>query len=121
MDRDVGRSAEDYVAALQETITGPHDRECLACYVSRMLNEHGCDNTLRWSERWQHSCASRATTLADRLARRGGYCDCEVLLNVYPERLLDDGEEVPVCRGVSRRGSTKPCPLPTRRQCHWSE
>lgn len=112
METDPGANAESYVAALQTTLTTPRDRECLACFVGRMLDEFGCDNTLRWSEHWRDRCAPRATALADRLCRRGGFCDCEVLLNVYPERLIEDDETVPVCVGVSRRGSTKPCALP---------
>ncbi|RZS37730.1 uncharacterized protein DUF2695 [Herbihabitans rhizosphaerae] len=107
--------AERYVAEVQELLTAPRDRECLACYVERMVDEFGCDNTLRWAEHWRDASAPRATALRKRLNAGGGYCDCEVLLNVYPERLPSDVDDpLTPCDGVSRRGSTKPCakPLP---------
>lgn len=111
MDIDSAVLAEGYVGELQDVLIAPRERECLPCYVTRMLAEFGCTGTLRWSEHWRDTCAPRATALADRLGSRGGFCDCEVLLNVYPERLVEEGEPVPACAGVSRRGSTQPCLL----------
>ncbi|MGH3907883.1 MAG: DUF2695 domain-containing protein [Pseudonocardiaceae bacterium] len=102
-------TAEDYLSELQATLTAPRERECLPCYVGRMLAEFSCSGTLRWSEHWRNICAPRATALADRLASRGGFCDCEVLLNVYPEKLAEEDAPPPACTGVSRRGSTRPC------------
>ncbi len=90
--------------------TEPGERECLRCYVMRMVAESGCDNSLRWTIRWRDLRAPRSTGLLNRLARRGGICcDCEVAMNVfwpdYPaERLL-------TCGGVSSAGSTEPCEL----------
>lgn len=78
-------------------------------------------HTLRWCLHWRDTCAPRATALADRLGDRGGFCDCEVLLNVYPDRLVEDGQTPPSCAGVPRRGTTRACraqlptPKPTRR------
>lgn len=101
---------ESYVAELQEVLTAPRERECLACYVLRMLDSFGCDNTLRWARRWRDSCAPRATGLERRLERRGGFCDCEIAFNVYQDQmLLEDDQELPTCLGVTRRGSTQPC------------
>ncbi len=108
MDTDAATFAEGYLANLQTTLTAPRDRECLACYVSRVVDEFGCDGSLRWSLHWRDACAPRATALADRLADRGGFCDCEVLLNVYRDRQPEDGRPE-ACAGVSRRGSTRPC------------
>ena len=93
--------------------------ECLACYVSRMLEELGCNATLRWARRWRDARAPRATALERRLATRGGFCDCELFLNVWvpsassrsqakPDMAADSMSQA--CRG-SRRGSTQPCRL----------
>lgn len=101
---------DSYVAGLQDQLTAPEDRECLACYVLRMLEEFGCDNKLRWASHWRDRCAPRATALERGLEDRGGFCDCEVAFNVYPElMLLEEGQPRPACLGVSRRGSTRPC------------
>lgn len=101
-------TAETYVGEMHAAMTAPHDRECLVCYLIRMLGEFGCDGSHRWVERWRADQAPRATALLDRLGRQGGFCDCEVVVNVYPHRLPEEGEPVPACRGVAR-GSTKPC------------
>ncbi|MPZ00622.1 MAG: DUF2695 domain-containing protein [Actinophytocola sp.] len=107
--------AESYVAEVQERLTTPGERECLACYVQRMLGEFGCDNTLRWALRWRDLRAPRATALHRSLEDRGGFCDCEVALNVYPDYMtLDAAGPLPECVGVARRGSTWPCRAPRR-------
>ncbi|MGQ0845302.1 MAG: DUF2695 domain-containing protein [Sporichthyaceae bacterium] len=90
--------------------TVPRDRECLPCYLGRMLAEFGCNNRLRWALVWRDHAAPNATALHRSLQSRGGYCDCEVLFNVYPDALPEDADAAAVpCRGVSRRGSTLPC------------
>lgn len=114
MTTNVATVAEDMVATLSEALTRPGERECLTCYLSRMLDAFGCDNRLRWAEHWRDRNAPQATALARRLQQRGGYCDCEVMLNVYPQLLLEEDEPQPPCLGVSRRGSTRPCQLPAR-------
>jgi hypothetical protein len=88
--------------------TEPWESECLPCYIIRMLGEFGCDNTLRWAARWRDLRAPDAPDLEDELADQGGYCDCEVALNVHPEQMLRDSQVVP-CAGVSWRRSTEPC------------
>ncbi|HEX6403470.1 MAG TPA: DUF2695 domain-containing protein [Pseudonocardiaceae bacterium] len=111
MNLDAAPDAEAYVADLQSALITPLDRECLVCYLLRMVGEFGCDGTHRWTLRWRELSAPRATALLRRLANRGGCCcDCEVLMNVYPERLPeDDSAPLPRCAGISRRGSTAPC------------
>ena len=117
---------------LSTALTHPHERECLLCYVYRML-EYGCTG-LRWAVRYRDLRAPRATALERRLGRRGGYCDCEIFLNGYepahelwtPERehdedgvtCIDDAgwpEQLPACRGV-RAGSTQGCTLWVRQR-----
>jgi hypothetical protein len=110
MDDESVAAAERYVTELRNELTEPHDRECLACYVGRMVGEFGCDNKLRWIRRWRDTCATRAAALERRLESWGGYRDCEVAFNVYPGQMIyDDEEDMRPCAGVSRRGSTAPC------------
>jgi hypothetical protein len=48
---------------------GPHDR--------------GCDNTLRAAKAWAQKEKVPWPWLRQLLEERGGFCDCEVLLNVF--------------------------------------
>ncbi len=105
----------------------PGPRECVVCFVERMTRAYGCGNWLTWALRWRDERAPRATALAERLGRMGGYCDCEVLMNAYArpdwlaaesrewdeEQAVDpavdlDDPEPPPCAGV-RGGSTQAC------------
>jgi hypothetical protein len=101
--------AEREIAELARRITDPGPRECLRCYLIRMLDAFGCDNTHRWTTKWRDMRAPRATALLERLASCGGCCDCEVIFNVYPRYPATD--RILPCAGVSRAGSTKPCQL----------
>jgi hypothetical protein len=88
----------------------PGERECLRCYVMRMVSEYGCDNTHRWVTKWRDLRAPRSKGLLQWLSRRGGVCcDCEVMMNVWPDYPVS-GRLLP-CAGVSRPGSTDPCHL----------
>jgi len=127
--------AEQVLADASLALLGPEPRECLLCYVHRMLMEFGCDGRLRFAGHFRDVRAQRATALERRLGRTGGYCDCEVFLNGYdlrPQYLVPDAAEppevfededggeltwpqrLPPCTGV-RAGSTQPCRLWWRR------
>lgn len=98
------------LARLSRRLTEPGERECLRCYLIRMITNFGCDNTHRWTRLWRDLRAPRATALVGRLARLGACCcDCEVIMNVYKD-YPDTGEALP-CAGVARAGSTRPCGL----------
>ncbi len=43
-------------------LTTPRQMECVFCYVDRMLDDFGCDNTLRWAVHWRELRAPRATS-----------------------------------------------------------
>ena len=64
----------------------PDRGECLRCYLDRMVGTRGCDTSLRFTSRW---LAGSSFTNPGRLLRwfesSGGYCDCEVLMNVLPD------------------------------------
>jgi hypothetical protein len=113
---------------LATELTVPHERECLLCYVHRML-ELGCTG-LRSATRYRDLKAPRVTGLERRLSSMGACCcDCEILLNAFelarefwmPEREYEENgatyytepeppEQLPDCRGA-RAGSTKGCTL----------
>jgi len=112
----IDQEAELLVRSLAVRLTDPTTDECLLCFIARMLDEFGCDCTLRFALRYRDLRAPPATGLADRLGRVGGFCDCEVFLNGYrmAERLLEydaDGEaewpdDAGVWRGATRLDST---------------
>jgi hypothetical protein len=114
MTDDIAEVVEAELVALSVTLTEPDDRECLRCFLLRMTSEFGCTGTHRWTIRWRDVRAPRATGLPARLADLGGGCDCEVLLNVFPQyprttRLLP-------CAGQPRSGSAVPCDLRSLRR-----
>ena len=102
--------------------------QCVACYVARMVADHGCDHTLRWAQQFRDLQSPTATGLERRLERAGGSCDCEILSRGYGlarhlmvrDLATDELEapaELPDCSGV-RRTSTKPCANWQRRRGH---
>ncbi len=112
---------ERELAVLAFQLTTPRLRECVLCFVHRMLDEFGCDGRLRWACHWRGLRAPQATALERRLAQRGGYCDCEIFDNgwspvgdaVTYDAAIDEWRwrgARPTCRGV-RRGSSQPCCL----------
>jgi hypothetical protein len=109
MDTSAADAAERELAEMSQRLTEPGKRECLRCYLVRMVNAFGCDNTHRWTAHWRDLRAPRAAALLDRLADLGGFCDCEVLFNVYPS--YPETDRILACTGVSRAGSTQPCKL----------
>jgi hypothetical protein len=49
------------------------------------LGEQGCDNTLRAAQAWARREKVRWGWLRNVLEDRGGFCDCEVLMNVLEQ------------------------------------
>lgn len=114
MTESIADAVEAELIQLSKLLTEPGPRECLRCYLIRMLNEFGCNNTHRWTRQWRDSRAPRARSLIERLQRRGACCcDCEVIFNVFTD-YPETGHPLP-CAGVSRAGSTQPCDLRSRR------
>jgi Protein of unknown function (DUF2695) len=124
----IDEEAEQLLRAAAAELTAPGERECLVCFVARMLDEFGCDNTLRFATRYRDLHAPRAHALERRLGDMGGYCDCEVLLNGYQlSRHLLERDEYDELRSPERRpdcgrvrlGSTQPCGNWERQRCGW--
>src|SRR4051794_40848267 len=74
---------ESYLRNWVAEVSKLRDKECLCCYVARMLDEFPCDGSLRHALHYRDVIAPRATALARRLGNLGGYCDCEIFLNGY--------------------------------------
>ncbi|MGY2875385.1 hypothetical protein ACVW00_002575 [Marmoricola sp. URHA0025 HA25] len=113
-DLGIDQEAEAIVRALADRATAPRPRECLACFVARMLEEFGCDCTLRFARHYRDVRAPRASGLERRLGSMGGFCDCEIFLNGLQRADLSREEDPapppPPCRGA-QRGSTQACGL----------
>jgi hypothetical protein len=117
-DVAIDEQAVQLMRGMAQRLTQPRPGECVLCFVARMLDDFGCDNTLRFASSYRDQLAPRATGLERRLGNMGGFCDCEIFLNAMtlaPQlRTYDaDGEEIaverpPACAGV-RRGSTQGC------------
>jgi Protein of unknown function (DUF2695) len=87
-----------------------HPRECVLCYVHRMVTAFGCDGTLRWLVRWRDRRAPRAMALPDRLTAGGARCDCELITDDWAAmRAPDDpgAREPEPCAGSP--GAALPC------------
>ncbi|MGD0560288.1 MAG: DUF2695 domain-containing protein [Streptosporangiaceae bacterium] len=86
----------------------PAERECLRCYLRRLLSNLGCDGTKTWTTRWTRRRAPRDTGLLRRIENLGGCCcDCEVLLNVWEEQ---EDADVGPCSGTTHEDPLVPCP-----------
>jgi len=109
MTKNIAETVETELIALSGALTEPAERECLRCFLLRMISEFGCDGTHRWTIRWREVRAPRATRLPDRLGGLGGYCDCEVVCNVFPE--YPESAVLLPCAGQQQRGSAVPCDL----------
>lgn len=87
------RAAERLVCEAAGRLTSSDGEDCLACYLERMVQQHGCDGTLRWTEHWQSGRPGRVEDLRAWVRARGGFCDCEVLTNALgPDPLVDDDD-----------------------------
>ena len=85
LDAEVVDELERSLRALAEGLVACRPDECLYCYLLRMLEALGCDNTLRWAERWREQQAPSYPWLVRWLRSNGGFCDCEAIFNVFRE------------------------------------
>lgn len=115
MEQYPAKELEDALNTVKKLLPWRH--ECLACYVFRML-DHGCDG-LKWSRTYRDLRAPRATAMERKFPELGGYCDCEVMANVFRANDAlwardEDGEvdetRTPQCHSV-RLGTIQPCEL----------
>lgn len=96
----------------------PYPDECVACYLRRVVGEHGCAHTLGWAERFRDLRSPTAHSLVRRLVALGG-CDCavvreglgpvrEVMVRDLHTDELEEPERWPGCAGVGPT-SSRPC------------
>jgi hypothetical protein len=85
--------ADEAARYLKQVVTkgeAPLAKECLRCYLERMVGAHGCDGELLFTRQWMKATATPQPTILTRWLRaRGGYCDCKVLTSA-----LDDHWQV---------------------------
>lgn len=115
---NIADEAERYLRMVAGDHPDPAPRECLVCYLARMLGPEECDDTLLWTLRFRDRRSPTATGLVHRLASKGLSCDCGVLGDHRLARHLlvrdlatDELEppaEAPLCDGVGHT-STHPC------------
>ena len=61
-------------------------------YVEEMIAMRGCDNTLAHAETWARAHDVGWARLSRTLRALGGFCDCEIGLNVVQETEDADDE-----------------------------
>jgi len=116
---EIVHDTEEYLRRVAHEVTAPYPDECVLCFAARMLDDHGCDHSLRWVRRFRDLRSPRATALERRMEDVGGSCDCEVFLNGFrPARHvlvrdlhtdeLEAPEPFPPCAGV-RLTDSRPC------------
>lgn len=105
-------------------LASPLPRECVLCFVWRMVDAYGCNATGRWVRLWREARAPRATAVEHRLGRRPAFCDCELFVDNWDLRPLREAVRAGLpaararavaCPGV-RGGSAQPCGLWERHQ-----
>ncbi|OBJ62336.1 DUF2695 domain-containing protein [Mycobacterium sp. 1423905.2] len=58
-------------------------------YIEGRFADEPCDHTARHAQRWAQSHDLDWIELAAELREFGGFCDCEIVLNVDPEVVFD--------------------------------
>jgi len=62
---------------------GADDLDGLESFLLHALVSAPCDGTLRQSQRWATQNGHDWARMQFRLADYGGFCDCEVLMNIF--------------------------------------
>lgn len=99
--------------------TSVKPRECIACFLHRMVGLQTCNGSFTWAQHYRDCRAPRAVALERRLRAAGASCDCEVLGVVWQlngalmTRVPGSGRlvvpEVLAPCAVTRPRSTRPC------------
>ncbi|TIC86451.1 hypothetical protein [Nocardioides sp. GY 10127] len=97
------RGLEQELRALAADLVDPLPGECERCYVSRTVDELGCDGTLRWTGRYRDLHAPGHAGAPVR-AGDAEACDCRVIGADRPADELG-------CRGVHRGHLSGSCSL----------
>lgn len=75
--------AEELRKSFVDTLPfSPSVFESLFDYLDELLEEHGCDDTLKYTESFLKDKELPVEKSLNWLRDNGGFCDCEVLANV---------------------------------------
>jgi Protein of unknown function (DUF2695) len=74
-----------YTQVPRAPVLEPAQTAGLSRAIHAALEERGCDNTLRAAQAWAQREKVRWGSLRNALEDRGGFCDCEVLMNVLEQ------------------------------------
>jgi hypothetical protein len=102
----LGDEAERFLASLTAEAGGPEPHECLRCFVRRMVSRNGCDGRLRFVRSWHEANPSASPQLVNDLEKRNGYCDCEVVLNVFRDEIPSPTTPLADCPSMHPRANT---------------
>lgn len=89
---------EQSLRTLSGALTAVQPAECLCCYLVRMLEQFGCDGGHRFTKRWRDVQRRTVPGLIRRLEGRGGFCDCEVVFNVFHSGRQPAGDSTLQCQ-----------------------
>lgn len=74
---------KQYEKKWSELMLNPVQLESLGVFLERELAKSNCDHSNRLTEAWlTDHLKTKPALILEALKRYGGYCDCEVLLNV---------------------------------------
>lgn len=88
--------------------------ESLCSFVDELVRSQGCDHTHRFSREWAATAAIGWDDLLDLLEQNGGYCDCEVVLNL-PEEVDLELEAIEMEPAGANPHRLRPTPAPVLR------
>ncbi|UOY92405.1 DUF2695 domain-containing protein [Ectobacillus sp. JY-23] len=84
--KDLKRLAmlKEYGGQWQELNMSPEKLESLGVYLQNKIEFFGCDHTLTYTKEWldENVPKSRKSKVVRAIQNQGGFCDCEVLMNV---------------------------------------
>lgn len=75
---------KEYGGQWQEISLSPEQLEALGNYLREKIEAWGCDHTLVFTKEWldQNVPKSKKAKVVKALQNQGGFCDCEVLMNI---------------------------------------
>ncbi|HEX2360939.1 MAG TPA: DUF2695 domain-containing protein [Jiangellaceae bacterium] len=107
IEMSLGDEAEQYLASLTPTDMDPQPHECLRCFVRRRVSRQGCDGTLRLVRHWLKVNRVAPAGVVGNLQADGGYCDCEVVLNVFGAEIAPSTTSLADCPSSHPRVGTR--------------
>lgn len=79
------KNTERSAAREQLGLTADDLASLLEC-LDDQLNNVECDHTLRLTKQWAQEHGQSVEAITNAVLSFGGYCDCEVLANVTPDK-----------------------------------